>query len=60
MARLLATPFLDIARTLVCCGERGLLGLAFHPQYASNGFFYVNYTYLATARRCARASPASA
>ncbi|MFQ5506368.1 MAG: PQQ-dependent sugar dehydrogenase, partial [Planctomycetota bacterium] len=25
-------------------GERGLLGLAFHPRYASNGFFYVNYT----------------
>ena len=27
-----------------CCGERGLLGLAFHPQYASNGAFYVYYT----------------
>lgn len=25
--------------------EMGLLGLAFHPQYASNGYFYVNYTY---------------
>ena len=25
-------------------GERGLLGLAFHPDYANNGFFYVNYT----------------
>jgi glucose/arabinose dehydrogenase len=25
-------------------GERGLLGLAFHPNYAANGFFYVNYT----------------
>lgn len=24
-------------------GERGLLGLAFHPNYASNGYFYVNY-----------------
>jgi glucose/arabinose dehydrogenase len=24
--------------------ERGLLGLAFHPNYASNGYFYVNYT----------------
>ena len=44
---LLATPFLDIATQLVCCGERGLLGLAFHPQYAVNGYFYVNYTYLA-------------
>jgi hypothetical protein len=37
-----ATPFLRIGVT--CCGEQGLLGLAFHPQYASNGKFYVNYT----------------
>ncbi len=45
---LLATPFLDID-SLVGGGlssgdERGLLGLAFHPDYQSNGFFYVNYT----------------
>ena len=41
---LLPTPFLDI-HTLVSTGnEQGLLGLAFHPNYASNGFFYVNYT----------------
>jgi glucose/arabinose dehydrogenase len=39
---LLSTPFLSIGVT--CCGEQGLLGLAFHPQYASNGRFYVNYT----------------
>jgi len=38
----LPTPFLDLGVT--CCGEQGLLGLAFHPQYASNGKFYVNYT----------------
>ncbi|NUM56869.1 MAG: PQQ-dependent sugar dehydrogenase, partial [Candidatus Hydrogenedentes bacterium] len=38
------TPFLDIT-TKVNQGrdERGLLGLAFHPNYASNGLFYVNY-----------------
>jgi len=38
-------PFLDIA-TLVNDGgiEQGLLGLAFHPNYAMNGFFYVHYT----------------
>ncbi len=42
---LLATPFLDIGSRLINNGERGLLGLAFHPQYASNGYFYVNYTY---------------
>jgi glucose/arabinose dehydrogenase len=39
------TPFLDI-RDRVNPGsfEQGLLGLAFHPKFASNGFFYVNYT----------------
>ena len=36
--------FLDISKLLSCCGERGLLGLAFHPQYASNGRFFVRYT----------------
>lgn len=40
--QLLAQPFLSIP--VSCCGERGLLGLAFHPDYASNGFFYVSYT----------------
>ncbi|WP_432411469.1 PQQ-dependent sugar dehydrogenase [Rasiella sp. SM2506] len=38
------TPFLDISSRVSCCGERGLLGLAFHPDYATNGFFYINYT----------------
>ena len=42
--QLLPTPFLDISSLVSCCGEQGLLGLAFHPHYASNGFFYVNYT----------------
>lgn len=41
---LLPTPFLDIQSKVTCCGERGLLGLAFHPDFASNGLFYVNYT----------------
>ncbi len=42
---LLATPFLDI-QSLVksTSGEQGLLGLAFHPSYESNGKFYVVYT----------------
>jgi glucose/arabinose dehydrogenase len=39
---LLATPFLDISP--LDGGERGLLGLAFHPQYAANRKFYVFYT----------------
>ncbi len=38
------TPFLDISGLISSGSERGLLGLAFHPNYASNGYFYVNYT----------------
>ncbi len=38
------TPFLDISSQVSCCGERGLLGLAFHPNYQNNGYFFVNYT----------------
>ncbi len=40
----LATPFLDIGGLVLCCGEQGLLGLAFHPNYTQNGYFYINYT----------------
>ena len=41
------TPFLSLVGTVSNSGsERGLLGLAFHPNYATNGFFYVNYTRL--------------
>ena len=39
-----ATPFLNISSIISSGGEGGLLGLAFHPNYATNGFFYVNYT----------------
>jgi Glucose / Sorbosone dehydrogenase len=38
------TPFLDIRSKVSCCGEQGLLGLVFHPNYEANGRFYVNYT----------------
>jgi glucose/arabinose dehydrogenase len=41
---LLPTPFLDITGQVGSGGERGLLGLAFHPRYATNGFFYVDFT----------------
>ncbi len=42
---LLPTPFLDIQpRVNDGASEQGLLGLAFHPQYPDNGYFYVNYT----------------
>jgi len=44
---IVSTPFLDIAdRVHQGGGERGLLGLAFHPDYATNGYFYVNYNKL--------------
>lgn len=39
-----ATPFLNLSGSISSGGERGLLGLAFHPNYADNGFFFVNYT----------------
>lgn len=42
--QLLATPFLDITSKVLSGGERGLLSVAFHPQYATNGFFYVYFT----------------
>ena len=38
------TIFLDIRDRVVFQGERGLLGLAFHPDYENNGYFFVNYT----------------
>jgi glucose/arabinose dehydrogenase len=39
-----ATPFLNLTSLISTGGERGLLGLAFHPDYSTNGFFFVNYT----------------
>ena len=41
---LVGTPFLDVTSLVSSGGERGLLSVAFHPDYASNGYFYVNYT----------------
>src|SRR5689334_17813586 len=44
--RLLPAPFLDLGDLVTAtAGEQGLLGLAFHPQYAGNGLFYVFYTH---------------
>ncbi|HSM17530.1 MAG TPA: PQQ-dependent sugar dehydrogenase, partial [Gemmatimonadales bacterium] len=51
---LLGTPFLDISSQVSGGGEQGLLGLAFHPQYAQNGIFVVNYTNQAGDTRVSR------
>src|SRR4051812_24468484 len=42
--QILSRPFLDIHDRVSCCGEQGLLSVAFHPHFAENGFFYVDYT----------------
>jgi len=41
---LLPAPFLDIRSLVASGGERGLLSVAFHPQFATNGVFVVDYT----------------
>ena len=38
------TTFLDLTSQVACCGELGLLGLVFHPDYESNGYFFVYYS----------------
>jgi glucose/arabinose dehydrogenase len=40
----LPQDFLDLTGAILCCGERGLLGLAVAPDYAVSGRFYVNFT----------------
>ena len=40
------TPFLDLSARISCCGERGLFGIAFPPDYAAKQHFYVSFTNL--------------
>jgi glucose/arabinose dehydrogenase len=42
---LLPTPFLDISARVNIVGDRGMLGFALDPNFATNGFVYVYYTY---------------
>jgi glucose/arabinose dehydrogenase len=42
--QILATPFLSLLGKISTGDEQGLLGVAFHPDYVHNGFFYVDYT----------------
>ncbi|HTE65699.1 MAG TPA: PQQ-dependent sugar dehydrogenase, partial [Candidatus Binatia bacterium] len=39
-----AEPFVDLSRRLVAGGERGLLGVVFHPDYEKNGRLFVHYS----------------
>jgi glucose/arabinose dehydrogenase len=39
-----SNTFLDIKSKVRSGGERGLLGLAFHPDFKTNGYFFINYT----------------
>jgi glucose/arabinose dehydrogenase len=47
--QLLDAPFIDIADNVLCCGEQGLLGIAFHPNFGQNDRFYVHHTMKGTA-----------
>ena len=38
------TPFLDLSSEILCCDAEGVLGMTFHPDYRSNGLFFVNFT----------------
>jgi glucose/arabinose dehydrogenase len=68
--QVLPEPFLDLSDLVGCCGERGLLSVAFHPDYADNGDVFVDYTdtngdtvvarYQVSATDPNRADPASA
>ncbi len=49
--QVLPTPFLDIRPQVAMDAEGGLLSIAFHPEYATNGFFFVSYTERSTPPR---------
>jgi glucose/arabinose dehydrogenase len=52
----LEVPFLDLREKVASGGERGLLSMAFHPDYAANGHLYVNYTETSGGTRVVRYS----
>jgi glucose/arabinose dehydrogenase len=39
-----ASPFIDLSGQVSCCGEQGLLSIAFDPRYEDSGLAYVDYT----------------
>jgi glucose/arabinose dehydrogenase len=57
-----AGTFLDIRSRVICCGEKGMLGLAFPPDFADTGYFYVTFagtghTWNLEERRVSRKDP---
>ncbi len=59
---LLSTPYLTLTGKVSCCGERGLLDVAFDPDFRVNGIFYVYYTAVngdVTIERYVTSNPAS-
>jgi len=54
--KVLEDPFLDIREKVRDWQEGGLIGIVFHPDYQSNGWFYINYTTLDGYDRIARYS----
>jgi glucose/arabinose dehydrogenase len=50
----LATPFLDVTSLVNSVGDHGFYAIAFHPDYATNGYFYVSYTDLVGSSTLAR------
>ena len=52
-------PFLNISNRVTFGGEQGLLGIAFHPQYKTNGYFYVNYVGVSDSTHISRFSVSS-
>ena len=56
---LIGTPFLDITSKVVNGAEQGLLSMAFHPDYASNGRFFVSYSSPAIPSSCTGATTCS-
>jgi len=56
---LLSRPFLDLTSDISGSGEQGLLGMAFHPNYESNGYFFINHTGLDGDTRIERISVSS-
>ena len=50
----LTTPFMNISNKVKDAGERGLLGMAFHPDYSNNGYLFLHYSNLSSDTQISR------